>query len=142
MQAGKWSKMAGKKDQIHGKGKRKQAVARATLSPGNGKVKVNGLSLENYGSNLLRTRISEPLILAGEVAQKVNFNISSQGGGVSGQADAIRLAMARALVEHQPKLKKTFYEYDRLLLVADVRRKETRKPNDSKARAARQKSYR
>ena len=74
--------------------------------------------------------------------KKLNFEIRVQGGGINGQADAIRLAIARALVEHQPKLKKTFYDYDRLLLVADVRRKETRKPNDSKLGAARQKSYR
>src|SRR3989344_1620285 len=131
-----------KKDIIHAQGKRKQAIARATLKPGNGKVTVNGLYLHNYGTELLRMRIAEPLMLAGEDAQKVNFEVHVAGGGVNGQADAIRLAMARALVQYDSKLKKTFDEYDRLLLVADVRRKETRKPNDSKARAARQKSYR
>lgn len=131
-----------KKDVIHTQGKRKLAIARATLTPGKGKVKINGLYLHNFGTELLRLRASEPLMLAGESAQKVNFNINVNGGGVNGQADAIRLAMARALVAYEPKLKKTFDEYDRLLLVADVRRKETRKPNDSKARAARQKSYR
>ncbi len=130
------------KDVVHTQGKRKLAVARATLTQGTGKVTVNGLYLHNYGTDLLRTRIAEPIVLAEDVAEKLNFEIRVQGGGVSGQADAIRLAIARALVEHQPKLKKTFYDYDRLLLVADVRRKETRKPNDSKARAARQKSYR
>ena len=131
-----------KKDIIHTQGKRKQAIARATLKPGNGKVTVNGLYLHNYGTELLRMRIAEPLMLPGEDAQKVNFEVHVAGGGVNGQADAIRLAMARALVQYDSKLKKTFDEYDRLLLVADVRRKETRKPNDSKARAARQKSYR
>ena len=131
-----------KKEIIHAQGKRKQAIARATLKPGNGKVTVNGLYLHNYGTELLRMRIAEPLTLAGEDAQKVNFEVRVAGGGVNGQADAIRLAMARALVQCDVKLKKTFDEYDRLLLVADVRRKETRKPNDSRARAARQKSYR
>lgn len=131
-----------KKDFVHAQGKRKQAVARATLTAGTGKVTVNGLYLHNYSTDLLRTRISEPLVLAGDAAEKLNVEIHVQGGGVNGQADAVRLAIARALVEHQPKLKKTFDDYDRLLLVADVRRKETRKPNDSKARAARQKSYR
>ncbi|MBI2125013.1 30S ribosomal protein S9 [Candidatus Woesearchaeota archaeon] len=131
-----------KKEIIHAQGKRKQAIARATLKPGNGKVTVNGLYLHNYGTELLRMRIAEPLTLAGEDAQKVNFEVHVSGGGVNGQADAIRLAMARALVQYDVKLKKTFDEYDRLLLVADVRRKETRKPNDSRARAARQKSYR
>ncbi len=131
-----------KKDIIQTQGKRKRAIARATLTLGNGKVKVNGLYLHNFGTELLRLRIGEPLLLAAEISQKVNFEVNVAGGGVNGQADAIRLAMARALVEYEPKLKKTFDEYDRLLLVADVRRKETRKPNDSKARAARQKSYR
>ena len=131
-----------KKEVIHAQGKRKRAIARATLTSGNGKVRVNGLYLHNFGTELLRTRVSEPLMLSGEAAQKVNFDIDVAGGGVNGQADAIRLAVARALVEYDSKLKKTFDEYDRLLLVADVRRKETRKPNDSKARAARQKSYR
>jgi small subunit ribosomal protein S9 len=134
--------MVTRKDIVQTQGKRKLAIARATLTPGTGKVTVNGLYLHNYGTDLLRTRIGEPLVLAGDAAQKVNFEIRVQGGGVNGQADAVRLAIARALVEHQPKLKKTFDDYDRLLLVADVRRKETRKPNDSKARAARQKSYR
>ena len=134
--------MVAKKDVIQTQGKRKLATARATLTTGTGKVTVNGMYLHNYGTDLLRTRISEPLILAEDAAEKLNFEIRVQGGGINGQADAVRLAIARALVEHQPKLKKTFDDYDRLLLVADVRRKETRKPNDSKARAARQKSYR
>ncbi|MEK6863595.1 MAG: 30S ribosomal protein S9 [Nanoarchaeota archaeon] len=134
--------MISKKDIIHTKGRRKEAVARATLTPGTGKVRINGLYLQNYGTELLQMRINEPLALSSEQAQKVNFKIKVEGGGVNGQADAIRVAVARALVEYDPKLKKTFDEYDRLLLVADVRRKETRKPNDSKARASRQKSYR
>ena len=98
--------------------------------------------LENYGSDILRLRISEPLILAGDTIKKVDIFVNAFGGGINGQADAIRLAIARALVQHDKKLKKTFDDYDRLLLVADVRRKEVCKPNDSKARAKRQKSYR
>ena len=58
------------------------------------------------------------------------------------QAEASRLAIARALSQLQPSLKKVFLSYDRHLLVPDVRFKETYKPNDSKARAKRQKSYR
>ncbi len=127
---------------INTKGKRKSAVVRATLNEGKGLIKINGVMLYNLGNNFVKQRISEPLVLAGETAQKVNLDITAVGGGINGQADAIRLAIARALVEYEPKLKKTFEEYDRLLLVADVRRKETRKPNDSKARAKRQKSYR
>ena len=131
-----------KSNSIHTQGKRKRAVARATLVSGKGKVTINGQGFANFGSDMLRLRISEPLVLAGDVSQKVDVNVNVIGGGVNGQADAIRLAVARALVQHDKKLKKVFDEYDRLLLVADVRRKETCKPNDSKARAKRQKSYR
>ena len=91
---------------------------------------------------MLRLRVSEPLLLAGDAAKGLNFDVTVVGGGSNGQADASRLAIARALVQFQPNLKQTFEDYDRLLLVADVRRKEMRKPNDSKARAKRQKSYR
>ena len=86
--------------------------------------------------------MQEPLILAGDLAKKVDITVRISGGGINGQADACRLAIARALVQFDEKLKKTFNDYDRLLLVADVRRKEVCKPNDSKARAKRQKSYR
>lgn len=128
--------------QIHTQGKRKRAIARATLSSGTGKIKVNGCLLDNYANHFTRLRIQEPIILAGDVSKKINFNINVTGGGINGQADAIRLAIARSLVQHDKKLKPIFDEYDRLLLVADVRRKEVCKPNDSKARAKRQKSYR
>jgi len=130
------------KKSIQAKGKRKRAVARATLLPGNGKIKINGIALENFGNSSIRLRVSEPLVLAGETMNKVDLNVTVLGGGMSGQADAVRLAIARSLVEHDQKLKKSFDDYDRLLLVADVRRKEVCKPNDSKARAKRQKSYR
>ncbi len=68
-----------------------------------------------------------------------------KGGGEKGQIDACRLALARALVKacgKSSELEDAFTLYDRSLLVADVRRKETRKPGDSKARAKRQTSYR
>lgn len=126
---------------IQTQGKRKSAVARASLSNGTGKVTINGRDLSNYG-RMFQLRVVEPLRLAGDKVKKLNFNVDVNGGGSSGQADAARLAIARALVEHDDKLKKVFDEYDRLLLVADVRRKEVCKPNDSKARAKRQKSYR
>ncbi len=127
---------------IHTQGKRKTAVARATITKGKGKVTVNGQLLENFADKSVQLRISEPLVLAKDTVKNVNVAVSVNGGGINGQADAIRLAIARALVQENDKLKKVFDEYDRLLLVADVRRKEVTKPNDSKARAKRQKSYR
>ncbi len=127
---------------IQTQGKRKRAIARATLKKGKGKVTVNGQYLQNYTPEILRLRIQEPLLLAGALAQKVDIQVRVAGGGVNGQADAVRLAIARALVQQDESLKKPFTAYDRLLLVADIRRKEACKPNDSKARAKRQKSYR
>lgn len=131
-----------KSNLVHRSGTRKRAVARATLKEGTGKVKIDGVFLDNYSSEVLQLRIKEPLVLAGELAKKVDVAVSVRGGGANGQADAIRLAIARALVEHERKLKSVFDDYDRLLLVADVRRKEVCKPNVSKARKKRQKSYR
>ena len=123
-------------------GTRKRAVARAVLTQGTGIITINNQLLHSFSGPTNRLRISEPLVLAGDFAKSINVDIHVRGGGANGQADATRLAIARALVKYDPKLKSQFYEYDRLLLVADVRRKEVRKPNDSKARAARQKSYR
>lgn len=127
---------------INTSGRRKRAVARATLQPGKGKVRVNSLNLEVYEPEIYRMRIKEPLILAEDVAKKVDIDVTVEGGGVAAQANATRLAIARALTEHKKELKQTFLDYDRNLLVADVRFKEPCKPNISKARAKRQKSYR
>lgn len=127
----------------HQSGKRKTAIARATLTPGSGVIKINNLSLAYYGTPMLRERILEPIKLAGSVASKVDIHVNVFGGGSTGQADAIRLAIGRALAAYEPKLKGVFLDYDRQLLVADVRRKEPAKPNShGKARAKRQKSYR
>ncbi len=126
-------------------GKRKSAIARAIVRPGTGKVTVNARQLEYYEPAISRMKIQEPLILAGESASRVDVEINIHGGGVIGQADAARLAIAKGLVAFlkDKKLEKTFLDYDRHMLVADVRRKEVRKPNrHGKARAAVQKSYR
>ncbi|MBD3209686.1 30S ribosomal protein S9 [Candidatus Woesearchaeota archaeon] len=124
-------------------GKRKRAVARATIKPGTGKVMINNGSLEHFSTPLARARVKEPLILAGKAASKYDVHVNATGGGPSGQADAIRLAIGRVLAEATPALKDVFLDYDRTLLVADVRRKETRKPNSQgQARSKQQKSYR
>jgi len=80
-----------------------------------------------------------------EMVEKMNFDVNVKGGGWQSQTEAIRLAIARALVAHtkSDKLRKDFLSYDRHLLIADTRRKEVTKPNDSgKARKKRAKSYR
>ena len=133
------------KKHIHVSGKRKTAVARATASEGKGKVTINRVSLDLFTPVLSRERIYEPIRLAGSQAEKVDISVSVNGGGVSAQSDAARLAIAKALVAFtkNKNLEKTFLEYDRQLLVADVRRKEVHKPNrHGKARARTQKSYR
>lgn len=128
----------------HSSGKRKRAVARATIREGKGVVRINSSLLSNLYPKLLRMKISEPLIIAGELSKKVNIDVNVHGGGISSQSEAARLAIARALVEYSKDkgLRNTFLSYDRHLLIADVRMAETSKPNDSKPRAKRQKSYR
>ena len=130
---------------LHVSGKRKRSIARATIRQGKGIVRVNNLLLDFYEPKLARLKIREPLLLAGEIANKVDIDINVRGGGYMSQAEAARLVVANALVgfTKNSKVEQIFQKYDRQLLVADVRRKETRKPNrHSKARAKRQKSYR
>jgi len=124
-------------------GKRKKAIARATLREGKGIVKINNTPISLISSQMVKLKIYEPLLLADEMASKVDIDLNISGGGVVSQADAARLAIARGLVEMNPKLKKVFLDYDRTLLVADVRQRESRKPNTrGKARQKVQKSYR
>ena len=126
-------------------GKRKQAIARAVIKPGSGIVKINNLLLEFHQPDIAKLKMQEPLMLAENHAGKVDITVKISGGGVMSQAEAARLSIARALVgfTKDKKLEKTFLEYDRHLLVADIRRRETRKPNThGKARSKRQKSYR
>jgi small subunit ribosomal protein S9 len=128
---------------IHKSGKRKTAIARATLVKGKGLVKINKTLLDEYQPRLSRLKLREPLILAGAVMNGVDISINVRGGGTNSQAEAARLAAARALVAFDKKLEKVFLNYDRNFLVADVRRKEARKPNcRGKARSKKQKSYR
>ena len=131
-------------------GKRKRAVARAVIKEGDG-LRINKKGLNNFNSFEVLI-IQEPMRIANEVlgGEKYDIDISVRGGGKSGQIEACRLAIARAILEHVKKqdskkaesLKRAFTVYDRNLLIADTRRKETYKPGDSKARSKRQKSYR
>ena len=126
-------------------GKRKRAIARATLKPGNGVIRINKKLLDFCQPKIIMLKIKEPLIIAGEIANKVDIDVNVFGGGISSQADASRVAIGKALVEYSKsdKLKEEFLNYDRSLLVADVRRKEPAKPNrHGQARAKVQKSYR
>ena len=128
---------------VHESGKRKRAVARATLSPGTGVVRVNSQLLVSLPETMFRSKIEEPLILAGDAVKQVDIDVVVMGGGVNGQAEAVRLAIAKTLAVYDKSLHSVYLEYDRAFTVADVRRKEASKPNrHGKARAKVQKSYR
>ena len=127
-------------------GKRKRAVARATLlTNGSGKISVNNKDYKTL-QMFDRLKIEEPLRIAENILGKLNFDvsISVRGGGEKGQIEAARLALAKAIADFSKseELTRAFLNYDRNMLIADVRRKESRKPGDSKARAKRQTSYR
>ena len=126
-------------------GKRKRAVARAILYPGTGKVRINKVPLDIIQPKIAMLKIKEPLLLAEKISNKVDIDVTVNGGGFNSEAEAARVAIGRALVEfsNSNAVKEMFLNYDRALFVPDVRIKETHKPNrHGKARAKVQKSYR
>ena len=129
---------------VHTSGKRKTAIARATLRSGKGRVRINSKPVEFYQPELARLKIKEPIELAGKQANRVDINVNVEGGGVMGQAEASRTAIARGIAQwfDDEKLQKLFQNYDRALLVNDTRRKEPKHPMGRGARKKRQKSYR
>ena len=129
---------------VNTSGKRKTAVARAAVQKGSGKVRINRVPLEIYEPRLARLKIEEPILLAGKKVEKLDIAVSVQGGGVMGQAEAIRTAIARGIVDYTEdgELKDTFLAFDRSILVNDTRVKESKKPLGRGARKKRQKSYR
>ncbi len=133
-----------KKNPINSSGKRKSAIARATIKPGKGRIRINKVPLEIFSTELVRLKIQEPLAIAAKKIQKIDIMVNVNGGGSMGQADAIRTAIAKGLVEYfqDEDLKKMFLEFDRSLLVNDPRRKEPKHPLGRGARKKRQKSYR
>ncbi|MBR1368511.1 30S ribosomal protein S9 [Methanocalculus chunghsingensis] len=129
---------------INTSGKRKTAVARATLREGKGRIRINSVPLEIYGSELIRMKISEALALAPGVNDSIDIEINVSGGGIIGQAEAIRTALGRGLLgwTNDPAIKEIYLGYDRTLLVNDSRQKEAKKPHGRGARKKFQKSYR
>ena len=121
-----------------------RAVARAVISEGSGKIRVNSVPIDAYVPELAKLKIMEPVTLAPELFAKVDITVSVQGGGIMGQAEATRTAIAKAIVEFfkDETLEKAFKQYDRSLLISDIRRKLPKKPLGRGARKKRQKSYR
>ncbi len=136
--------MASKPKIVNTSGKRKTAIARATVKKGNGRVRVNSIPIEIYTPELVRLKMMEPLLLIGKKRDSVDISVNVKGGGIVGQADAVRTAIARGLVKYygDEELEKFFVQYDRSLLVNDPRRKLPKKPLGRGARKKRQKSYR
>jgi small subunit ribosomal protein S9 len=129
---------------INTSGKRKTAIARATLKAGKGVIRVNSVPLEQYGTDVTRMKISEPILLFPKGVDGVDVTIDVAGGGVMGQAEAVRTALARGILlwHNEPQIKDIYLTYDRTLLVNDSRQKETKKPHGRGARKKFQKSYR
>lgn len=127
-----------------GVGKRKTAVAIASIKKGKGRVKINSAPLEFYEPELHRMRIQEALALAGALSASVDVDINVRGGGISCQSDAIRTAIGSGLVKFSKneELKRKFKEHDRSLIVSDMRQCERKKPGGRGARGKVQKSYR
>lgn len=132
------------KKYINVSGKRKTAIARGVVKKGSGRIRINSKLLDVYEPEMARMKIMEPILIAGDEASKVDIDINVKGGGIMAQAEAARMVIARGLVEWtgSKELKKKFLQYDRHLLVADVRHTEPHKPCRSSARRGKQTSKR
>jgi small subunit ribosomal protein S9 len=115
-------------------GRRKEAVARARLRPGTGQLTINGRAFEVYFPTASqRMAVSEPLRVA-DRTEAFDIDASIHGGGVSGQAGALRMAIARSLAETDPDARPALKKAG--LLTRDPRRKESKKYGLKKARKA------
>jgi len=126
-------------------GKRKTAIARATIKEGKGRIRINGVPLEILPNELSREKITEVFILAGEdFRNSVDIKIKVNGGGFMGQAEAVRTAIARGLIEYfeDLSLKEKFVLYDKTIVSGDPRRTESKHFGGKSARSRFQKSYR
>ncbi len=126
------------------RGKRKESQARARIRGGKGEIRINHKSIKSFSNKYLRAVIREPLTYMGPEVNEIDISVSVEGGGMMGQAQAARTAIARALVSYFDKmnLKEKFISIDRSLVVEDTRRVEAKKYRGPKARARFQKSYR
>ena len=109
----------------YGTGRRKNATARTRLYKGSGQIQVNGRTIENYfPRKTLQMIVRQPLVLA-KLVDKLDIRVDVQGGGVSGQAEAVRHGIARALLNVDENLRPTLKKAG--FLTRDARRKERKK---------------
>jgi small subunit ribosomal protein S9 len=125
---------------VQSTGRRKRAVARVRIRPGSGVITINKRSLEDYFPNPThRMILSEPLRLT-ETGEQYDIDATLHGGGVTGQAGAVRLGIARGLIELDPELRASLKKAG--FLTRDSREKESKKYGLKKARKAPQYSKR
>lgn len=120
-------------------GKRKNAIANAMVKEGTGKVKINSEPMSLWGNEFMRMRLKEPFVLAGDIAAKADISVEVRSGGTTGQTEAVRMAIARALVafSKDKKLKEKYIQYDRNMLVYDPRRNEPHHAGGASKRGSR-----
>ena len=131
---------------VQASGKRKSAIARAVLKhPSKGQIKINSVPLHLYEPEIARLRIQEVFeIVNHPKIEKCDIFVRVRGGGIMGQTDAVRIAIAKSIQKFlgTKTIERTFREYDDSLLSGDSRRTEPKKFGGKKARARRQKSFR
>jgi small subunit ribosomal protein S9 len=119
-------------DIITATGRRKTAVARVQMKAGSGEITVNEKSFEEYFPTVsLQNQVIFPFQVA-QATKKFDISVNASGGGITGQVGAIRLAIARALLQTDPELRATLK--DEGLLTRDSRQKERKKPGQPGAR--------
>jgi len=125
-------------------GKRKTAIAKAVVRSGTGRVTFNNYPLSLVTPETARVKMMEPLVIAGEKAKSMDISVQSQGGGVMGQAEAARMAIARAILRwtKSAQIRRALRNQDRTMLAGDPRRSESKKFGGPGARRRKQKSYR
>jgi small subunit ribosomal protein S9 len=126
---------------VYATGKRKTSVAKVWLQPGTGKIIINGFSLDAWlgGLEAKKKRVLQPLVIT-EHLSLVDITATVKGGGISGQADAVRHGIAKALNEYDSSLRKILKPAG--LLTRDSRIVERKKPGKKKARRSPQFSKR
>jgi len=119
--------------QNYGTGKRKTAVARVFLRPGKGKTTVNRRPMNEYFTTVNQRELAKEALEVVDNADQFDFYITVKGGGLSGQAGAVRHGIAKALVDFDPELRGVMKEQG--FLTRDARKKERKKPGQRGARA-------